>query len=198
MLPKRCLDVFFSLLLLMVLSPILILVGVLIKLTSRGPVFFLQDRLGLDGKVFRMFKFRSMVVNAEQQGTGLFSYENDPRITAVGSIIRRSSIDELPQLFNVLIGDMSLVGPRPPVTYELGNYEDFDDDLKKRFTVLPGLTGLAQVSGRNDLSWPEKIKLDLEYIELARKQGILVDLNIMYKTIFVVFSMARTIEESKD
>lgn len=198
MLPKRCLDVFFSLLLLIFLSPILILVGLLIKLTSKGPVFFLQDRLGLDGKVFRMFKFRSMVVNAEQQGTGLFSYENDPRITAVGSIIRRSSIDELPQLFNVLIGDMSLVGPRPPVTYELGNYEDFDADLKKRFTVLPGLTGLAQVSGRNDLSWPEKIKLDLEYIELARKQGILVDLNIMYKTIFVVFSMARTIEKSKD
>lgn len=198
MLPKRCLDVFFSLSLLIFLSPILILVGLLIKLTSKGPVFFLQDRLGLDGKVFRMFKFRSMVVNAEQQGTGLFSYENDPRITAVGSIIRRSSIDELPQLFNVLIGDMSLVGPRPPVTYELGYYEDFDADLKKRFTVLPGLTGLAQVSGRNDLSWPEKIKLDLEYIELARKQGILVDLNIMYKTIFVVFSMARTIEKSKD
>lgn len=192
---KRLFDIVLSVALIILLSPLLLIVYVLIKASSNGPAFFLQERLGLNGSVFRMYKFRSMVVNAEQQGTGLFSYNDDPRITPVGRIIRRTSIDELPQLFNILIGDMSLVGPRPPVTYELGKFSDFDSELRKRFTVKPGLTGLAQISGRNDLSWPEKVKYDNKYIDEYKKYGLFLDFKIILKTVFVVLSMSSTIEK---
>src|SRR6266478_7808736 len=148
---KRTLDLILALTVALVLAPLLLLLALVIRIDTRGPALFIQDRLGLDGRVFRMFKFRTMVQNAEQMGTGLFSFENDPRVTRVGQFLRHTSLDELPQLFNVLRGDMSIVGPRPPVTYELGNYADFSPELKFRFTVKPGVTGLAQISGRNDL-----------------------------------------------
>ena len=184
---KRTFDVVGSALLLLVLSPVLLLVSLVIKVTSPGPVFFTHERVGQDGKPFRMLKFRSMVVNAdaqlkkllEEQGTAdkpLFKVENDPRITPIGRFIRRYSIDELPQLFNSLVGSMSLVGPRPQVAGEVALY---DDKAFRRLMVKPGLTGLWQVSGRSDLSWEDAIRLDLYYVENWSLTG---DLMIMFKT----------------
>jgi len=122
-------------------------------------------------------------------GTGLFNYENDPRVTKIGSFMRNTSIDELPQIFNIIKGEMSFVGPRPPVTYELGDYKDFDDNLKRRFIVKPGVTGIAQISGRNELSWVEKIKFDLEYVSYFYKWGLLLDVKILIVTFFKVIRM---------
>ncbi len=184
---KRSFDVVGSALLLAILSPVLALVALTIKVTNPVPVFFTHDRIGQDGKPFHMLKFRSMVVNAdaqlkkllEEQGTAdkpLFKVENDPRITPIGRFIRRYSIDELPQLFNSLVGSMSLVGPRPQVAGEVALY---DDKAFRRLMVKPGLTGLWQVSGRSDLSWEDAIRLDLYYVENWSLTG---DLMIMFKT----------------
>lgn len=184
---KRIFDVVGSALLLMILSPVLVLVALTIKVTNPGPVFFAHERIGQDGKPFRMLKFRSMIVNAdvqlkvllEEQGTAdkpLFKVENDPRITPIGRFIRRYSIDELPQLFNSLMGSMSLVGPRPQVAGEVALY---DDTAFRRLMVKPGLTGLWQVSGRSDLSWEDAIRLDLYYVENWSLTG---DLMILLKT----------------
>lgn len=175
----------------------MLLIALGIKLDSKGTVLFRQDRLTRDGKMFKMLKFRTMIENAENMGTGLFNFENDFRITKFGIMLRRTSLDELPQLFNILRGDMSLVGPRPPVSYELGNYSDLDEVQKKRFTVLPGITGLAQISGRNELSWDEKIRFDNQYIDLFGKYGILIDLKIIVLTIVQVFAK-KNIYEVKD
>ena len=194
---KRILDVLLSFILIAALCPLFLVVSILIKISSKGPVFFIQERIGKDTSLFKMFKFRTMVENAESIGSGLCSYENDPRITKIGHILRRMSIDELPQLFNVLIGDMSLVGPRPPVTYELGGINDFSEELKARFRMKPGITGLAQVSGRNDLEWPDKIKFDNQYIDSFSDQGIFMDFRILIKTIFVVLAMANIVEKKK-
>ena len=128
-----------------------------------------------------MIKFRSMVVNAEQMGAGLFNYENDPRVTKVGRFLRDTSIDELPQLFNILSGDMSVIGPRPCVTYELGDFETLNKKYKKRFQMKAGLTGWAQVKGRNDITWDEKVTYDNEYIDLFKQQGILIDIRILFE-----------------
>lgn len=144
-----------------------------------------------------MYKFRTMVENAENMGTGLFNFKDDFRVTKVGGILRRTSLDELPQIFNVLNGGMSLVGPRPPVSYELGNYEDLNAEWKRRFTVLPGITGLAQVSGRNELPWSKKIKYDNQYIDLFNKYGILIDIKIIFQTFSQIFS-TKEIYEVKD
>jgi len=128
-----------------------------------------------------------MVIDAETQGAGLFNYENDPRVTRMGHFLRNTSLDELPQLINVLKGDMSLVGPRPPVSYELGDYETLNRRYKKRFTVLPGITGLAQVEGRNNITWDRKVDYDNEYIDLIKQKGLWVDLKILIKTVLNVF-----------
>lgn len=194
---KRCFDIIFSLILLIILSPIMLIIALAVKLDSKGPALFKQDRLTKDGKVFTMYKFRTMIENAEHIGTGLFNYEKDFRVTRVGKFLRRSSLDELPQLFNVIKGDMSLVGPRPPVTYELGKYEDLNDEYKRRFTVLAGITGLAQVSGRNELPWDIKVKFDNKYVDLFKKYGVLIDIKIITLTIFNVFTM-KNIYEKKD
>ena len=140
---KRCFDILISLFALLLLAPLFVVVAVLIKFDSPGPVFYKQARLGKNGIQFWMYKFRSMIVDAEKKGAGLFNYENDPRVTRIGSFLRKTSLDELPQLINVLKGDMAIVGPRPPVTYELGDYETLNSRYKKRFSVLPGITGLA-------------------------------------------------------
>lgn len=194
---KRLLDIIGSMAGLIVLSPLLIIIALLIKATSPGPVFFAQDRIGLNGKHFRMLKFRSMVDNAENQGTGLYSFDGDPRITRVGDVLRRKSLDELPQLFNVLMGPMSLVGPRPPVTYELGPWEDYTLTMRKRFDVKPGITGLAQVSGRNDLDWDDKIVFDNTYVDLYERFGALIDLRILLQTVWVVLTGRDTVEVEK-
>lgn len=180
---KRVADIIFSLIGIIFSIPIWIIVPILIKIDSKGPVFFKQRRRTKNGKIFNMLKFRSMIVNAEKTGTGLFNYENDPRVTKVGRILRNTSIDEFPQLFNILFGSMSFVGPRPCVEYELGDFETLNKKYKKRFEVKAGLTGYAQVKGRNDISWDDKVKYDNIYVDKFKKYGVLFDIKIMFETI---------------
>lgn len=192
---KRVCDVILSGMAIIVLIPLWIGIGIAIKADSKGPVLFVQNRLTKNGRVFRMYKFRSMVTDAEYMGTGLFNYENDPRVTRVGRFLRKTSLDEIPQLLNVLKGDISLVGPRPSVTYELGEYETLNRKYKKRFSVRGGITGLAQVSGRNGNSWEEKVKLDNQYIDEFQKRGILLDIQILWETVMKVWKGVDIYEE---
>ncbi|MCP2638118.1 sugar transferase [Microbacterium sp. HD4P20] len=185
---KRTVDLVASLMGVVVLSPLFAFLAITVRLTSRGPVLFRQTRVGLRGKEFRMLKFRSMVVNAEdmleqlskqQRDAGnevLFKMKNDPRVTPIGRIMRKYSLDELPQLFNVLGGSMSLVGPRPPLPSEVAKYADH---VHRRFLAKPGVTGLWQVSGRSSLSWEESVRLDLSYVE---NWSLLGDIVIIMKT----------------
>ena len=193
---KRLFDIVMSIVLLVICSPIFAVLAVLIKAGSEGPVFFKQERRGINGKIFRMYKFRSMVQNAEQLGSGLFNYEGDPRVTKIGRFMRNTSLDELPQFVNVLKGDMSFVGPRPCVVYELGDFDTLNRKYKKRFKVVPGITGLAQVLGRNDISWDEKVTYDNRYIDEFRRKGIFLDIYILLKTFGNVFR-AKDIYEVK-
>jgi exopolysaccharide biosynthesis polyprenyl glycosylphosphotransferase len=184
---KRISDVTVSLAALLLISPLMILAAAAIKLESRGPVFFSQERTGKDGKIFNLYKFRSMVQGAEsqfekivaQKGGNIirFKAKDDPRITRIGKVIRKLSIDELPQLINVLIGDMSLVGPRPPVPIEVDRYSAWH---KKRLRVRPGITGLWQVSGRSELPFEDMIRLDIYYIE---NWSLWMDFRIVLRTI---------------
>src|SRR5690554_3546153 len=150
---KRFFDFVGALCGLIILSPVFLIIAILIRLDSKGPVFFTQERLGKNGKVFNIIKFRTMIVNAENLGEGLrVSTEDDPRITKVGKVLRATSLDELPQLINVVKGDMSLVGPRPPATYHpYDGYVNYPDWAKKRFEMRPGITGLAQITVRNSV-----------------------------------------------
>ncbi len=188
---KRALDIFGSALGLLVLAPLLLVLALAVKLTSRGPVLFVQDRCGLGGRRFRFYKFRTMVQDAEARKHELehlnemqgpvFKIRRDPRITALGRWLRKLSLDELPQLWNVLRGDMSLVGPRPPMPDEVARYTRRQ---VQRLSVMPGITGLWQVSGRNEISDFERwIDLDLEY---ARTWSMWLDLRILLKTVVVV------------
>lgn len=195
---KRIFDIFASAISIVFLIPVWIFVAIAIKLDSEGPVFFKQGRRTQNGRVFNMLKYRSMVVNAEQMGTGLFNYQNDPRVTKIGRVLRRTSIDELPQLFNILMGDMSVVGPRPCVTYELGDFDTLNKKYKKRFQVKAGLTGLAQVKGRNDISWEEKVIYDNEYVDLFNKYGILYDFKIILETVIRVLKKQNIYENKID
>lgn len=180
---KRLFDIVFSFLMLLILWPFLLIIGLAVKLDSKGPAIFKQDRLGKDGKVFKMYKFRSMVVDAEKTGAGLFNYEGDPRVTKVGAFLRKSSLDELPQLWNILKGDLSFVGPRPPVTYELGDFATLNKKFRRRFDVKPGITGFAQVQGRNELPWNVKVEYDNQYIDKFNKYGIFFDIAIIFETV---------------
>ena len=193
---KRTFDLVIAVAILALLWPLLLLIGALIKLESKGPVLFIQDRIGKGGAVFRMYKFRTMVVNAEHTGTGLCSYHDDPRVTGVGKYLRAISLDELPQLYNVMMGSMSIVGPRPAVSYELGDYATLTDRMKIRFTVRPGITGLAQVSGRNGLDWSQKIALDNLYVERFARLGIIEDIAIAIRTVWVMLSMRNVVEQA--
>lgn len=183
---KRAFDIIASGLGLLLLSPVFALIALAIKLTSKGPVFFRQDRLGKDGVPFSILKFRTMVVNAEHIGDGLHvRSEEDPRITSVGRFLRRYSLDELPQLVNCLNGTMSLVGPRPPVTYyPYDGYENYPEWAKKRFRMRPGITGLAQVKVRNSVAWDGRIVLDNKYVD---RFSIFLDIRILYATVEQVF-----------
>ena len=178
--------------------PLFVIIAVAIKLDSKGPVFFKQDRRTKDGRIFKMYKFRSMCVDAEKKGAGLFNFADDPRVTRVGRFLRNSSLDELPQLLNVLKGDLSLVGPRPCVTYELGDFETLNKKYKKRFRVVAGITGLAQIKGRNENSWDEKVTYDNEYIDLFEKQGLWLDIKILFGTVAKVFKRKDICEEKID
>lgn len=195
---KRVFDIVSSGILIILLTPLWIVIAIAIKKDSEGPVFFKQGRRTKDGRVFQMLKFRSMVVNAEKMGAGLFNYENDPRVTKVGRKLRDSSLDELPQLFNIFMGDMSVVGPRPCVTYELGDFDTLNKRYKKRFEVKAGLTGLAQIKGRNDISWDEKVTYDDEYVDLFNKYGFLIDIKIGLQSVFKAFKHEKIYENKAD
>ena len=184
---KRFCDVVMSGIALVVLSPFLLITAVLIKLESRVPVIFKQERLGKHGVPFKIYKFRSMCVGAEKQGTGVYSFKGDKRVTRVGRIIRATSIDELPQLFNILKGDMSLIGPRPALTYHPWPYEQYTEHQKRMFDVRPGMTGWAQVHGRKEVPWPERIELNVYYVEHL---SLWLDVRIFFMTLFKVFMMA--------
>ena len=165
---------------LVVLSPFLCLIALLVRLTSSGPVFYVQERIGKDAVPFRLIKFRTMVVGAETRGTGMLCLKDDPRVTMVGRVLRRYSLDELPQLFNVLRGSMSLVGPRPGLAYHLKEYTAFQ---RRRLAVLPGISGWAQVNGRSSLSWDQRIEYDVKYVDHL---SMIVDLRILFRTLSVV------------
>ncbi|MFJ9383236.1 sugar transferase [Peribacillus sp. NPDC101481] len=185
---KRLIDIFGSIIGLILLSPVFLMVAILIKIEDpKGPIFFKQLRVGKNETQFQMYKFRSMVSNAEEQlkdllalnevSGAMFKMKNDPRITKIGKFIRRTSIDELPQLLNVLKGEMSLVGPRPPLRREVDEYSLFD---KQRLLVTPGCTGLWQVNGRNSLGFEEMVKLDIFYID---NRNLFFDIKIILKTV---------------
>lgn len=173
---KRIIDIILSIIILILISPLLLIAAIAVKLESPGPVFFLQERVGKDGKPFYIYKFRTMVVDAEKKGLGYEVLAGDERITKVGAFLRRWSIDEFPQLINVLKGEMSLVGPRPTLKYQVDQYDDFQ---RRRLEVLPGMTGLATVRGRNLLSWNERIEYDVWYVDHC---SLLLDLQIILDT----------------
>jgi lipopolysaccharide/colanic/teichoic acid biosynthesis glycosyltransferase len=192
-LAKRTVDIVVSLFLLLLAGPLLLAIAVLIKLEDGGPVFFSQTRIGQNGSEFKMFKIRSMVLGAEQRLQDLlgknkhrdgvtFKIQDDPRITRVGKWLRKFSFDELPQLYNVLIGDMSVVGPRPPLPREVAKYSPAD---RRRLAVKPGITCIWQISGRAEIDFSGQVQLDVDYIE---KQNIWTDLLILTRTIPAVLS----------
>ena len=188
---KRMIDVLASVMGLILLSPILLIIVMMIKLDSRGPVIFKQKRVGFKGREFYMYKFRSMVVNAEELKAKLtaqnemsgpmFKMKEDPRITKIGKFIRKTSLDELPQLINVIKGDMSLVGPRPSLPNEVKEFEPW---MLRRLDVKPGLTCFWQVSGRNDIDFEDWMKLDIKYVN---EKNFFLDIKLIFKTVLVLF-----------
>lgn len=188
---KRIIDIVASFIGLILLSPLILIVSMLIKLESKGEVIFKQKRVGLNGKEFYMYKFRSMVINAEElkeqlesqneMSGPMFKIKDDPRITKVGKFIRKTSIDELPQLINVIKGDMSLVGPRPSLPKEVKKFEQW---MMERLEVKPGLTCIWQISGRNNIDFEDWMKLDIKYV---RERSLVLDFKLIFKTIFVLF-----------
>jgi lipopolysaccharide/colanic/teichoic acid biosynthesis glycosyltransferase len=198
---KRAIDVIVSTVLLVLLSPLMLAIGIVVKATSPGPSVLIQERVGRDGRVFPFYKFRSMYQNPDRSAeikfareyingrvlstvewNGIFKPANDARVTPVGRLLRKASLDELPQLFNVLKGDMSLVGPRPSMPYEVDAYKTWH---LRRLEVLPGITGLAQIRGRSSLTFRDIVRIDIEYIE---RRSLLLDLKILLRTLPVVIS----------
>jgi lipopolysaccharide/colanic/teichoic acid biosynthesis glycosyltransferase len=179
---KRVFDLALASVGLVVLSPLLGAIALAIRLTSRGPVFYVQERIGRDAAPFPFIKFRTMVVGAETQGAGILCLRDDPRVTAVGRLLRRFSLDEAPQLVNVLRGEMSVVGPRPGLAYQANAYTPVQ---RRRLTVLPGITGWAQVNGRNAIAWDQRIVRDIEYVE---RLSFAMDLRILLRTVRAVLA----------
>lgn len=191
---KRGMDVFFSGILLLLGWIPMILVGIAVRMESKGPALFAQERLGKNGKVFTMYKFRSMVVGAEHTGSGVYSGQSDPRVTRLGKILRATSIDELPQLINIFKGEMSFIGPRPALTYHPWTYEEYTEEQKKMFLVRPGVTGWAQVNGRKEVEWPKRIRMNVWYVE---HMSFRLDAIIFVKTIFKVLSNADNVNSTE-
>lgn len=184
---KRIIDLSIAIPVLIVAAIPMAITALAIKMDSPGPVIFEQERLGKGGKVFKMLKFRSMVVNAEHMGSGVYSGKGDARVTRVGRIIRATSIDELPQLINVLRGDMSLLGPRPPLTYHPWPIQEYTEEQLHMFDVRPGFSGWAQIHGRKDVEWHHRIELNVWYVQHVR---FFLDVKIFLMTIFKVLGNA--------
>lgn len=184
---KRGFDLFFSGILLLIGAVPLCIVALLIKADSPGPAIFRQKRLGVNGRTFEILKFRSMKMNAEHTGSGVYSGKGDDRVTKIGKILRATSIDELPQLVNIWKGEMSFIGPRPALTYHPWPLEQYTAHQKKMFEVRPGITGWAQVNGRKEVPWLERIELNIWYVENI---SFLLDVKIFFMTIFKVFTNA--------
>jgi undecaprenyl phosphate N,N'-diacetylbacillosamine 1-phosphate transferase len=179
---KRAGDLLVAGALLLLLLPLMLALAIAVRLTSPGEVIFRQERIGRGGRPFVIYKFRTMTKDAPRSALGTYAYRDDPRITRVGGLLRRTSLDELPQLVNILKGEMSIVGPRPDLPHHVEHYTDFQ---RRRLAVRPGVTGWAQVSGRNDLSWVERIQLDVEYLE---RWSLVLDLRVIALTFHVVLS----------
>lgn len=184
---KRILDVILAVFGLIIAGVPMLIVAALIKLTSPGPAVFKQERIGLHGKVFVIYKFRSMRLNSEHTGSGVYSGKGDPRVTGVGRFIRATSIDELPQLINILKGDMSFIGPRPPLTYHPWLLDQYTQEQRRMFDVRPGITGWAQIHGRKCLEWNERIRQNVWYVDHVR---FALDVQILLKTFAKVFTNA--------
>ena len=180
---KRFLDIVFALTALVILLPVMAITAVAVRIESAGPALFKQERLGLKGKVFRIYKFRSMCQGAEHTGTGVYSGADDMRVTRVGKIIRATSIDELPQLFNIIKGDMSFIGPRPPLTYHPWPIEEYTEEQLHMFDARPGITGWAQVNGRKGVEWHKRIELNRWYVD---NMSLWLDIKILFTTFFKV------------
>lgn len=182
---KRGLDIILSLICIVIAGIPMLIIALLIKLESPGPALFLQDRIGKDGKVFKICKFRSMCVGAEKGG--VYSDNKDTRVTKVGRILRATSLDELPQFFNVLKGDMSFIGPRPPLTYHPWPYEEYTDLQRRMFEVRPGITGWTQTHGRKDIEWHRRIEMNVWYVDHV---SLWLDIKILFLTVFKVLTNA--------
>ena len=180
---KRFLDVLLAFVVLVVLAPVLLCIAVAIRLDSEGPALFAQRRLGKDGKEFLMYKFRTMVLNAESEG--VYSDNHDTRVTRIGRFLRRTSLDELPQCWNVIQGDMSIVGFRPPLTYHPWPWEAYTEAQKRMFALRPGITGWAQVNGRRTMPWQKRIELNVWYVEHV---SFWLDCRILLRTIIQVLA----------
>lgn len=180
---KRWLDLILAILGLIIVSPIMLLASIAIKIDSRGPIIFKQKRLGQYGKEFNIYKFRTMCVGAENMGSKQYSFKSDPRITKVGRFLRATSIDELPQLFNIIKSEMSLIGFRPPLTYHPFRFEEYTDEQKIMFELKPGITGWAQIHGRKEVNWDNRIAMNVWYV---KNVSLKVDIIIFFTTIWKV------------
>lgn len=184
---KRLLDIILSVLGIALCCIPMLIIAIAIKIDSPGPVIFKQKRLGYKGKVYEIWKFRSMCVGAEQTGSGVYSGKGDARVTRVGNILRKTSLDELPQFFNTLVGSMSFVGPRPPMTYHPWSWEEYTDEQRRMFDVRPGITGWAQVNGRKGVEWHRRIEMNVWYVDHV---SFWLDLKIIWLTVWKVISNA--------
>ena len=194
-------DLFLSFVIVLLLWPLMLIVALAVRLESKGPAVFKQTRLGKNGKEFTLYKFRSMVQNAEHTGSGVYSEKGDARVTKVGRFIRATSIDELPQVFNIIKGDMSFIGPRPPLTYHPWPFSDYTDEQKRMFEIRPGITGWAQVNGRKLVEWNKRIELSVWYVDHC---SFLLDCKIFFMTLFKVAvnadneSQGKTVRDDRD
>ena len=184
---KRLIDIILSVVGIVICFIPMLIIAIAIKIDSPGPVIFKQQRIGYKGRVFNIYKFRSMCVGAEQNGTGVYSHKDDARVTRVGNILRKTSLDEIPQFFNILAGNMSFVGPRPPLTYHPWPIEEYTDEQLRMFDARPGITGWAQVSGRKGVEWNRRINLNVWYVDHI---SLWLDLKIVLLTVWKVVSNA--------
>ena len=191
---KRWFDLFLAVLGLIVVSPIMLISSIAIKIDSRGPIIFKQKRLGQYGKEFDIYKFRTMCVGAENMGSKQYSFKSDPRITKVGRILRATSIDELPQLFNIIKSEMSLIGFRPPLTYHPFRFEEYTDEQKIMFELKPGITGWAQIHGRKEVDWDDRIAMNVWY---AKNVSLKIDIIIFFTTIWKVLLNKDNVNQSE-